>query len=89
MGNSYDEAGNPIRQPHTYEDRVELARKTIVESELLMPVLVDEIDNPMWCSYGERPNNAYLIGMDGTVLVYQHWNNPIEMETAILENLEQ
>jgi hypothetical protein len=84
---SYDSAGNPVEQSITYEERVELARKTIVESELLMPVLVDEIDNPMWCSYGERPNNAYLIGMDGNIVVYQHWNNPTEMEAEIIELL--
>jgi hypothetical protein len=42
-----------------------MAPKTIEEAGLLMPVLVDEIDNPLWCSYGRMPNNAYLIGMDG------------------------
>ena len=34
-----------------------------------MPVLVDGIDNPLWCTYGRRPNLAYLIGMDGRIVL--------------------
>ena len=88
MEYSYDDEGNPIEQPTTYEERVAMAAKTIEEAGLLMPVLVDEMDNPMWCSYGRRPNNAYLIGMDGRVLAYQQWCDPIEMETDIEEALD-
>ena len=66
-----------------------MAAKTIEEAGLLMPVLVDEIDNPMYCSYGRVPNNAFLIGMDGWVVLYQQWNNPAEMEAAIQRCLEQ
>lgn len=86
---SYDAEGNPVEQHTTYEQRVAMAAKTIAEAGLLMPVLVDEIDNPMWCSYGRRPNNAYLIGMDGRVALYQDWSDPEEMEAAILRYLEQ
>jgi hypothetical protein len=89
MNYSYDLAGNPIAQPTTYEERLENVRKVIEEAEILMPVLVDPIDNPMWCSYGQKPNNAYLIGMDGKVVVYQDWNDAIKMEKAILEYLEE
>lgn len=85
---SYDAEGNPIAQPNTYEERIENAQKTVEEAEILMPLLVDEIDNPLWCSYGQRPNNAYLIGMDGRVIIYQHWNDAVEMEEAILKYLE-
>ena len=80
MGYSYDSAGNPISQPATYAERVANARKTIEEAELIMPVLIDEIENPLWCSYGRLPNNAYLISTTGEVLVYQKWNDPGEME---------
>lgn len=66
-----------------------MAAKTIEEAGLLMPVLVDEIDNPLWCSYGRMPNNAYLIGMDGRVVLRQQWNNPAEMEAAIQRYLEK
>ena len=89
MEYSYDAEGNPIEQPTTYEERVAMAAKTIEAEGLLMPVLVDEIDNPLWCSYGRRPNNAYLIGMDGWVVLRQEWNNPTEMEAAIQRYLDR
>jgi len=88
MSYSYDAEGNPIEQPTMYEERVAMAIKTIEEAGLAMPVLVDEIDNPLYCSYGRRPNNAYLIGMDGRVLLYQEWNLPDEMEAAIQQYLD-
>ena len=80
---SHDAQGNPIDQPITYEERVELAAKTIEEADIQIPVLVDEIDNPLWCSYGRLPNNAYFIGQDGQVILYQKWNDPAAMEVAI------
>ena len=86
---SYDAEGNPIDQPTTYEERVTMARKTIEEAGLSMPVLVDEIDNPLWCTYGRMPNNAYLIGMDGRVVTRQEWNNPTEMDSEIRRYLEE
>ena len=66
-----------------------IAVKTIEEAGLLMPVLVDKIDNPVYCSYGRLPHNAYLIGVDGRVVLYQQWNDPTEMETAIQRYLEE
>ena len=62
---------------------MDLAAKTIEEAQIEMPVLVDEIDNPLWCSYGRLPNNAFLIGQDGLVEYYQKWNDAAEMEVAI------
>lgn len=50
-------------------------------------MLVDEIDNPLWCTYGPAPNIAYLIGTDGTVIAKQGWYEPAKMETAILAYL--
>jgi hypothetical protein len=88
MDFSHDPDGNPIDIHLTYEDRVEMAKMTIQEEDLLMPVLVDEIDNPLWCTYGRMPNNSFLIGMDGRIVFQQIWNNPDKMEQAIIEYLE-
>jgi len=85
---SYDAAGNPIEQPVPYVERVELAANTIAEADITMLVLVDEIDNPLWCTYGRRPNNAFFIGVDGRVILVQDWNNASEMEEAILRYLD-
>jgi len=52
-----------------------------------MPVLIDNIDNPLWCTYGRLPNNAYFIGRNGEIIVYLKWNDPIKMEQAIIEYL--
>jgi hypothetical protein len=64
---SYDKAGNPLGQPGTYQERREMAVKAARELGITLPVLVDEIDNSVWCTYGPAANIAYLIGTDGTV----------------------
>lgn len=81
---SLDEEGNPIYEPQTYQERLELAIKTIDAEGITVPVLVDEMDNPLWCTYGPAPNIAYLIGTDGKIVIKQGWYNPEEMESAIL-----
>ena len=89
MEYSYDAGGNPIEQPMTYAERVDMANLFIREAGILMPVLVDEIDNPLWCTYGRKPNMAYLIGSDGRIILRQEWNDPGEMEEVILQLLEE
>jgi hypothetical protein len=79
--------GNLLAQPVTYEERVKLASRTIAEERITVPLLIDEIDNPVWCTYGPAPNIAYLIGTDGTVVEKQAWYQPQEMEAAILDYL--
>ena len=79
-----DEEGNPIYEPQTYEERVELARSTVAAEGITVPVLVDEMDNPLWCTYGPAPDIAYLIGTDGKIVVKQGWYDPEQMESAIL-----
>jgi hypothetical protein len=89
MDFSHDPEGNPIDVHLTYEDRVEMAKMIIEEEDLLMTVLVDEIDNPYWCTYGRTPNNSFLIGMDGRIVFHQLWNNPDKLEQAIIDYLEE
>ena len=84
---SNDKEGNPVGQPLTYEERVELARKTAVEAGINVPLLVDEMDNPVWCTYGPAPNIAYLIGTDGKIIAKQGWYDPKLMEQAITSYL--
>ena len=64
-----------------------MAVKTVDEAKMTMPVLVDEIDNPLWCTYGRMPNNAFLIGTDGRIVVRQDWNDARRLEKAIREYL--
>ena len=53
-----------------------------------MPVLIDEIDNPVWCTYGPAPNIAYLIDRDGIIVEKQGWYQPDLMETVIDKYLD-
>jgi hypothetical protein len=85
---STDAAGNPVGQPVTYAERLALARQTVVESGIRVPVLVDQIDNPLWCTYGPAPNNAYLIGKDGKVVFKQQWYDPEQMAAALDGHLD-
>jgi len=44
---SVDKEGCPLTQPRTYEERVAQARRMVQELGILVPVLVDEMDNPV------------------------------------------
>ncbi len=78
---------NPLAQPVTYEERLKLASRTIEVEGLTVPLLVDEMDNPLWCTYGPAPNIAYLIGTDGTIVEKQGWYQPELMKAAIVDYL--
>ena len=71
------------------EERVALAAKAISETPIAITVLVDEIDNPLWCNYGQMPNNACFIGTDGRIILYQDWNKVAETEATIIAYLAQ
>ena len=79
--------GNPIAQSLTYEARLELAHQTIIEAGVKVPVLVDEIDNPVWCTYGPAPNSAYLIGIEGSIILKQSWYDPTQVEKVLINYL--
>ncbi len=60
----------------------------IQELGITVPVLIDEMDNPLWCTYGPAPNIAYLIGTDGIVIEQQQWYQVQAMESAMNQYLE-
>ncbi len=80
---SKDRSGAPVNQPDTFEERMGLARKVVSEEGLELPVLVDEMDNPVWCTYGPAPNIAYLISTEGRIALRQPWYDVAGMEKAI------
>ena len=80
---NYDVDDQPLYQPDHYEWRIDQARKmkeALITEDI--PVLVDRMDNPVWCTFGPAPNIAYLIDIDGTVIEKLVWQN-IKMENAI------
>ena len=85
---SYDWNSKPIKQPATYEDRLKQAKQSIKEIQITIPMLVDDMDNAIWCTYGPASNIAYLINTDGTIVARQLNYDPVEMEKAILKLLQ-
>ena len=85
---SYDWNSKPIKQPTSFEDRKAQARESIKELQIHVPVLVDGMDNAVWCTYGPASNIAYLINTDGAILAKQLNYFPVEMEPAILRLLQ-
>jgi hypothetical protein len=82
-----DGEGCELFQPATYTERIEQATQMVQELEIAPLVLIDEMDNAVWCTYGPAPNSAYLIGTDGRIVEKQGWYEPQAMETAIKDYL--
>ena len=78
-----------LSQPETYRERVEMARRTIAAEEITVTLLVDEMDNAVWLTYGPAPNIAYFISTNGKIVEKQGWYQPQEMEMAIVDYLAQ
>ena len=45
--------------------------------------LVDDVDNRVWQEYGQAPSSAFLIDLDGNVVLRQPWVNPKPLSEAI------
>ena len=84
---SQDTEGNPIGQPGTYDERAELASMCARDARITALILIDEIDNPVWQTYGTAPNLAYLIGTDRKVIEAQTWYDVGQMEAFIEPHL--
>jgi hypothetical protein len=80
---STDKGGNPLTQPSTYQERVAQSKRMVQELGITIPLLIDEMDNPIWCTYGPAPNIAYLIGKNGKIIAKQGWYEPQLMQKAI------
>jgi hypothetical protein len=70
---SIDPQGYPLFQPRTFKERVAQAKNMIRQREITHLVLIDEMDNPYWSSYGYMPNCAYLIDRNGIIFYRETW----------------
>jgi len=80
---------NPLFQPKTFKERVNQAKSMIEHSRLApldllnpaafapitTPVLIDDMDNRVWATYGYMPNCVYLIGKDGIIKYRENWHS--------------
>jgi len=54
-----------------------------------IPILVDEMDNAVWKSYGAAPNAVFYINGKGKVGFRQDWFDPIKFEQKLVEALAE
>jgi thiol-disulfide isomerase/thioredoxin len=81
---SNDRVGVTLRQPRTYDERVEVARKCVRTLDFDFPVLVDSIDDSVGARYSGMPGRFYLIDPEGTV-AYKSGRGPFGFKPAELE----
>ncbi len=78
-----------LKQPGTFEERARLASQCQDALGLEMPFLVDGMENAAWEGYGNAPNACYLISSEGEVCLRQDWFEPMALEKALLEALQE
>lgn len=74
-------------QPHTLEERDQLADELKERLGLSLPVVLDEMNNRGWKTIGGGPNMAILIDRNGVVQAKQAWFDAEEMQEAIQDFL--
>ena len=80
--------GVEVAQPQTYAERVGVAEQCQLKLKYSMPLLVDEIHDPVGNAYSGMPARLYVIDADGKV-AYKSGRGPFgfksgEMEQALL-----
>lgn len=85
--------GITVVDPHTVDERGEVAVACSLRYEIELPVLVDDVDDEVGRRYGGWPDRLYLIARDGTI-AYQGGEGPSgfrveELEAAIERELGQ
>lgn len=88
-GTVWEDVYSTKGQVFTYDERVANAQETLDLLEGNQLLLVDDLgppdnlNNPVWCTYGNCPNCAFLIRQDGKIDVVQTWVNVEYMKEAI------
>ncbi len=76
--------GVKVSQPQTQAERVSVARQCYAKLRYTMPLLVDEIDDPVGNAYSGMPARMYLIDPAGKV-VYKGGRGPFGFKSGELE----
>ncbi len=83
------EDGMPIQEPKTYEQRVNQAINFKKTLSITLPMLVDEMNNAVWCTYGPASNIAYFIAQDGTIIEKEPYYTPDIMDGILAKYLKK
>lgn len=76
--------GVKFAQPTTYDQRVAVAQQCQTALKFSMPLLVDEINDPVGHAYSGMPARFYVIDPDGKV-AYKSGRGPFGLKPAELE----
>ena len=77
-------AGVELAQPKTYDERVSVAQQCQKTLAYSMPLVVDEINDPVGNAYSGMPARLYLIDADGKV-AYKSGRGPFGFKPGELE----
>lgn len=76
--------GADVPQPRTMEEKQAHAEQLRAIHGFDFEVAVDDIDGTLHRALGTKPNSAYLLGKDGTILFRAHWaNNTAALDEAL------
>ena len=81
---SNDRFGVTLRQPQTFDERVDVARTCRRRLGLGMPLLVDTLDDRVGDAYSGMPSRLYLIDRQGKV-AYRSGRGPFGFKVGELE----
>jgi hypothetical protein len=77
--------GNAVPQPQTIEQKMAHAQLLRDIQGIEFEVAVDDIDESFHRALGPKPNSAYVLGNDGTILFRAQWANDINALAAALD----
>ncbi|MEO1203696.1 MAG: deiodinase-like protein [Pseudomonadota bacterium] len=79
-------AGINVPLHRTLDQRRDQAARAYEHVELDSLFLVDSMDNVVWQRYGAAPSPAYVLDVDGNIVLRQAWVNPKDIR-VVLEGL--
>lgn len=72
-----------VRQPGLREERRRQARASYADLELTCPMLVDDMSDSAWRSFGCASAPAFVFDREGRVVLSQVWSDPTEIRRAL------
>jgi hypothetical protein len=76
--------GVALRQPRTFDERLEVARTCSRRLDLGFPMLVDQLDDRVGACYSGMPSRLYLIDGQGAI-AYKSGRGPFGFKPRELE----
>ena len=77
--------GKALPQPRTLDTKMAHAERLRDLHGFEFEVAVDDVDGTLHRALGPKPNSAYVLGVDGTILFRAHWANDTQALAAALD----